>query len=39
MKNVNAKTGYLDGDISSKEIKNELLSEIKKWQPKHTISE
>ena len=25
-------TGYLDGDISTKEIKNKLFAEIKKWQ-------
>jgi len=32
-------TGYLDGDISTKEIKNKLFAEIKKWQTEHKISE
>lgn len=32
-------TGYLDGDISTKEIKNKLFTEIKKWQTEHKISE
>lgn len=32
-------TGYLDGDISTKEIKNKLFAEIEKWQEKHKISE
>jgi DNA (cytosine-5)-methyltransferase 1 len=32
-------TGYLDGDISTKEIKNKLFSEIEKWQKNHKISE
>jgi len=32
-------TGYLDGDISTKEIKNQLFSEIEKWQKNHKISE
>lgn len=32
-------TGYLDGDISKKEIKNKLFAEIKKWQPEYKISE
>ena len=32
-------TGYLDGDISTKEIKNKLFAEIKKWQNEHNISE
>lgn len=32
-------TGYLDGDISTKEIKNKLFAEIKKWQSEHKISE
>jgi len=32
-------TGYLDGDISTKEIKYKLFSEIKKWQTEHKISE
>ena len=32
-------TGYLDGDISTKEIKNKLFSEIKKWQTEHKISD
>ena len=31
--------GYLDGDISTKEIKNKLFDEIKKWQTEHKISE
>ena len=32
-------TGYLDGDISTNEVKNNLFSEIEKWQTKHKISE
>ena len=32
-------TGYLDGDISTKEIKNKLFTEIKKWQTEHKILE
>src|SRR5690554_3444177 len=32
-------TGYLDGDISTKEIKNKLFTEIKRWQTEHKISE
>jgi len=32
-------TGYLDGDISTKEIKNQLYSEIEKWQKNYKISE
>ena len=32
-------SGYLDGDISTKEIKNKLFAEIKKWQTEHKISE
>jgi len=32
-------TGYLNGDISTKEIKNQLFSEIEKWQKNHNISE
>lgn len=32
-------TGYLDGDISTNEIKNKLLAEIKKWQTEFNISE
>lgn len=32
-------TGYLDGDISTKETKNKLFTEIKKWQTEHKISE
>ena len=32
-------TGYLDGDISTKEIKNKLFAEIKKCQTEHRISE
>ena len=32
-------TGYLDGDISTKEIKNKLFAEIKKWQTEYKISE
>lgn len=32
-------TGYLDGDISTKEIKNKLFAEIKKWQTEHKITE
>ena len=32
-------TGYLDGDITKKEVKNRLFSEIKKWQAEHKISE
>jgi DNA (cytosine-5)-methyltransferase 1 len=32
-------TGYLDGDISTKEIKNKLFDEIKKWQTEHKISD
>lgn len=32
-------TGYLDGDISTNEIKNKLFTEIKKWQTEHKISE
>ena len=32
-------TGYLDGDISSKEVKNKLFTEIEKWQTNHNISE
>jgi DNA (cytosine-5)-methyltransferase 1 len=32
-------TGYLGGDISTKEIKNKLFAEIKKWQSTHKISE
>ena len=32
-------TGYLGGDISTKEIKNKLFAEIKKWQTTHKISE
>jgi len=32
-------TGYLDGDISTLEIKNKLFTEIKKWQTEHKISE
>ena len=31
-------TGYLDGDISTKEIKNKLFAEIKKWQTEYKIS-
>lgn len=31
--------GYLDGDISTKEIKNKLFDELKKWQTEHKISE
>ena len=32
-------TGYLDGDISTKKIKNKLFDEILKWQTEHKISE
>lgn len=32
-------TGYLDGDISTKEMKNKLFAEISKWQNDHKISE
>jgi len=32
-------TGYLDGDISINEVKNQLFSEIEKWQKKHKITE
>ncbi|MRJ09409.1 DNA cytosine methyltransferase [Ornithobacterium rhinotracheale] len=32
-------SGYLEGDISKKEIKNQLFAEIKKWQTEHKISE
>ena len=32
-------TGYLDGDISTNEIKNKLFAEIKKWQTEHKIYE
>lgn len=32
-------TGYIDGDISTKNIKDKLFSEIKKWQVEHKISE
>ncbi|MDD2387405.1 MAG: DNA cytosine methyltransferase [Bacteroidales bacterium] len=32
-------TGYLDGDISTKNVKDKLFSEIKKWQTEHQISE
>ena len=32
-------SGYLDGDISTQEIKNKLFAEINKWQIKHKISE
>ncbi len=32
-------TGYLDGDISTREIKNKLFAEIKMWQNAHKISE
>lgn len=32
-------TGYLDGDISTQEVKNKLFTEIQKWQIKHKISE
>jgi DNA (cytosine-5)-methyltransferase 1 len=32
-------TGYLDGDISTNEVKNKLFAEIKKWQTEHKISE
>lgn len=32
-------TGYLDGDISSKEVKNKLFSEIEKWQTNDNITE
>lgn len=33
------KSGYLGGDISTKEIKSKLFTEIKKWQTEHKISE
>ncbi|HET55974.1 MAG TPA: DNA cytosine methyltransferase [Ignavibacteria bacterium] len=32
-------TGYLDGDITSKEVKNKLFTEIDKWQTNHNVSE
>ncbi len=32
-------SGYLDGDISTKEVKNKLFSEIKKWQAEYNIAE
>ncbi|MFD2584400.1 DNA cytosine methyltransferase [Pedobacter vanadiisoli] len=32
-------TGYLDGDISTKEIKNKLFAEINRWRTEHKISE
>jgi DNA (cytosine-5)-methyltransferase 1 len=32
-------SGYLGGDISTKEIKSKLFTEIKKWQTEHKISE
>lgn len=32
-------TGYLDGDISTQEVKDKLFAEIKKWKLKHNISE
>ncbi len=32
-------TGYLDGDISSPEVKKRLFAEIEMWQIKHKISE
>lgn len=32
-------TGYLNGDITTEDIKNKLFAEIKKWQLKYKISE
>lgn len=32
-------SGYLDGNISSKEVKNKLFTEIEKWQTNHKITE
>lgn len=32
-------TGYLDGDISTAEIQEELFAEIRKWKTKHNIAE
>lgn len=32
-------TGYLNGDISTKEVKNKLFDEIKKWKILHKISD
>ena len=32
-------SGYLDGDITSKEVKNKLFTEIEKWQASHNITE
>lgn len=32
-------SGYLDGDISTKEVKNKLFAEIKLWKTKHKIKE
>lgn len=32
-------SGYLDGDITLKEVKNKLFTEIEKWQASHNITE
>lgn len=32
-------TGYLDGDISTQEVKDKLFTEIERWKLKHNISE
>lgn len=32
-------TGYLDGDITTKEIKEKLFNEIDRWKTRHGISE
>jgi len=32
-------SGYLDGDISTKEVKNKLFAEIELWKTKHKIKE
>ncbi|MFP3832492.1 DNA cytosine methyltransferase [Chryseobacterium sp. SIMBA_028] len=32
-------TGYLDGDITSEEVQNQLFTEIEMWKKKHHISE
>lgn len=32
-------SGYLDGDISTKELKNKLFAEIDLWKDKHSIKE